>query len=125
MRNNKNHAFLQLKKFTEVTVLSFLLFYMLLPGISTNLYLGIYVAAILILYFAAGDCQNTEMLQEFLTAGAFATIGFLISKLANGCALEDIWNNWSKLRFLFSELCIIEYIIFWLFQLRQQNLNFL
>lgn len=79
---NKNHIFLQLKKITEVTTLSFLLFYILLPGISTNLYLGIYAAAILILYFAAGDYRNTEILQEFLTAGAFATIGFLISKLA-------------------------------------------
>ena len=125
MLSNKNHIFLQLKKLTEITVLSFLLFYMVLPGTSTNLYLGIYATAILILYFAAGDYRNIEVLQEFLTAGAFATIGFLISKLANGCASEDIWNNWSKLRFLLSELCIIEYIIFWLFQLRQQNLNFL
>ena len=45
----KNHIFLQLKKITEVTTLSFLLFYILLPGISTNLYLGIYATAILIL----------------------------------------------------------------------------
>ena len=67
---NKNHIFLQLKKITEVTTLSFLLFYILLPGISTNLYLGIYAAAILILYFAAGDYRNTEILQEFLTAAA-------------------------------------------------------
>lgn len=108
----KNHIFLQLKKITEVTTLSFLLFYILLPGISTNLYLGIYAAAILILYFAAGDYRNTEILQEFLTAGVFATIGFFISKLANGCTMADIWNNKSWFRFLLLETCIAEYIIF-------------
>lgn len=117
----KNHIFLQLKKTTEVTTLSFLLFYILLPGISTNLYLGIYAAAILILYFAAGDYRNTEILQEFHTAGVFATIGFLISKLANGCTVADIWNNKSLFRFLLLEACIAEYIIFWLLQMKSQK----
>ena len=118
---NKNHIFLQLKKITEVTTLSFLLFYILFPGISTNLYLGIYAAAILILYFAAGDYRNTEILQEFLTAGVFATIGFLISKLANGCTVADIGNNKSLFRFLLLEACIAEYIIFWLLQMKSQK----
>lgn len=108
---NKNHIFLQLKKITEVTTLSFLLFYILLPGISTNLYLGIYATAILILYFAAGDYRNTEILQEFLTAGVFATIGFFISKLANGCTMADIWNNKSWFRFLLLETCVEEYMV--------------
>lgn len=117
----KNHIFLQLKKITEVTTLSFLLFYILFPGISTNLYLGIYAAAILILYFAAGDYRNTEILQEFLTAGVFATIGFLISKLANGCTVADIGNNKSLFRFLLLEACIAEYIIFWLLQMKSQK----
>lgn len=118
---NKNHIFLQLKKITEVTTLSFLLFYILLPEISTNLYLGIYAAAILILYFAAGNYRNTEILQEFHTAGVFATIGFLISKLANGCTVADIWNNKSLFRFLLLEACIAEYIIFWLLQMKSQK----
>ena len=117
----KNHIFLQLKKITEVTTLSFLLFYILLPGISSNLYLGIYAAAILILYFAAGDYRNTEILQEFLIAGVFATIGFLISKFANGCTVADIWNNKSWFRFLLLETCIAEYIVFWLLQMKSQK----
>lgn len=118
---NKNYYFLKLKKYTEFTILSFVLFYLVLRGISMNLYLGIYAAVIFILYLAAGSYKNTEILLEFLSIGSFFTLGFLISKITIGRTLEGIWNNWSEVRFFLFEFIILEYIIFWIFQIEEQK----
>ena len=119
MVKNKNYLFLRLKKYTEVTLLSFLLSYLVLSGISMNVYLGTYATVILILYFAAGNGKNTEIVQEILMLGVCATVGFFISRLTMGHTLQNIWNNWSYIRFLLLGLCVLEYIIFLLFLIKQ------
>ena len=52
-------------------------------------------------------------------AGFFITIGFVVSKLAVGCTFGGIFSNVSALRFIFMELYVVEYIIFWLFQINK------
>lgn len=103
----------------EIALFSFLLFYFIFQEIETDVYLGIYIFVVFILYLAAGNYRNTETLQDFLTAGFFITIGFVVSKLAVGCTFGGIFSNVSALRFIFMELYVVEYIIFWLFQINK------